>query len=107
VHDTPLPLLCVGDAPPASIQYRAGPVQGAALGIFAAYAIGDLLCRDDDTGLKRYQRFIADEFSGYRKTLRAYTQWSSVGPIACSGSGVSQIRLARSTRQSRWHSPSD
>ena len=73
VHDTPLPLLCVGDA--ASCF---DPVSGQGLfkalrsGIFAAYAIGDLLCRDDDTGLKRYQRFIADEFSGYRKTLRAY-----------------------------------
>ena len=73
VQDTTLPLLCVGDA--ASCF---DPVSGQGLfkalrsGIFAAYAIGDFLCRDDATGLERYRRFIADEFVAYRKTLREY-----------------------------------
>jgi flavin-dependent dehydrogenase len=72
-QDTALPLLCVGDA--ASCF---DPVSGQGLfkalrsGIFAAYAVGDFLCRDDDTGVKRYRRFITDEFLGYRKTLREY-----------------------------------
>jgi flavin-dependent dehydrogenase len=72
-QDTALPLLCVGDA--ASCF---DPVSGQGLfkalrsGIFAAYAIGDLLGRDDDAGVQRYRRFTADEFAGYRKTLREY-----------------------------------
>jgi 2-polyprenyl-6-methoxyphenol hydroxylase-like FAD-dependent oxidoreductase len=73
IRDTALPLLCVGDAAACF-----DPVSGQGLfkaprsGIFAAYAVGDLLCRDDDTGLERYRRFIADEFAAYRKTLREY-----------------------------------
>jgi 2-polyprenyl-6-methoxyphenol hydroxylase-like FAD-dependent oxidoreductase len=73
IRDTSLPLLCVGDA--ASCF---DPVSGQGLfkalrsGIFAAYAVGDFLSRDDATGLERYRRFIADEFAGYRETLREY-----------------------------------
>jgi 2-polyprenyl-6-methoxyphenol hydroxylase-like FAD-dependent oxidoreductase len=71
-RDTALPLLCVGDAAtcfdPVSGQ---GIFKALRCGIFASYAIGDHL-RGDDTGLKRYRRFIADEFAGYRKTLREY-----------------------------------
>ena len=73
VQDTTLPMLCVGDA--ASCF---DPVSGQGLfkalrsGIFASYAIGDLLCRDDDAGIRRYRRFIADAFAGYRETLTEY-----------------------------------
>jgi flavin-dependent dehydrogenase len=73
VQDTPLPLLCVGDA--ASCF---DPVSGQGLfkalrsGVFAAYAVGDFLCRNDATGPERYRRFIADEFVAYRKTLSEY-----------------------------------
>jgi 2-polyprenyl-6-methoxyphenol hydroxylase-like FAD-dependent oxidoreductase len=73
VQDTALPLLCVGDAAccfdPVSGQ---GLFKALRSGIFAAYAIGDVLCRDDDAGVRRYRRFIADEFAGYRATLREY-----------------------------------
>ena len=51
-RDTALPLLCVGDAAscfdPVSGQ---GIFKALRSGIFASYAIGDFLCRDDDTGL--------------------------------------------------------
>jgi flavin-dependent dehydrogenase len=71
-RDTALPLLCVGDAAscfdPVSGQ---GIFKALRCGILASYAVGDHLC-GDDTGLKRYRRFIADEFAGYRKTLREY-----------------------------------
>ena len=73
VRDTTLPLLCVGDAAscfdPVSGQ---GIFKALRSGIFASYAIGDFLCRADDTGLRRYRRFVTDEFAGYRKTLREY-----------------------------------
>ena len=72
-RDTTLPLLCVGDAAscfdPVSGQ---GIFKALRSGIFASYAVGDRLCRADDAGLKRYRRFTADEFAGYRKTLRDY-----------------------------------
>jgi len=72
-RDTALPLLCVGDAAacfdPVSGQ---GIFKALRSGIFASYAIGDLLCRNDDTGLTRYRRFITDQFAGYRKTLREF-----------------------------------
>jgi flavin-dependent dehydrogenase len=73
VRDTALPLLCVGDAAtcfdPVSGQ---GIFKALRSGVFASYAIGDSLCQGDDSGLTRYRRFIADEFAGYRKTLREY-----------------------------------
>jgi flavin-dependent dehydrogenase len=72
VRDTTLPLLCVGDAAtcfdPVSGQ---GIFKALRSGIFASYAIGDHL-RGDDSGVARYRRFVADEFAGYRKTLREY-----------------------------------
>ena len=68
-----LPLLCVGDASscfdPVSGQ---GIFKALRAGIFASYAIGDRLEHNDDKGLARYQKFIADEFAGYRETLREY-----------------------------------
>jgi 2-polyprenyl-6-methoxyphenol hydroxylase-like FAD-dependent oxidoreductase len=72
-RNTALPLLCVGDAAscfdPVSGQ---GIFKALRSGIFASYAIGDYLCRNDDTGLKRYRQFVADEFAGYRKTLHEF-----------------------------------
>ena len=72
-RDTTLPLLCVGDAAscfdPVSGQ---GIFKALRSGIFASYSVGDLLCRADDSGLRRYRRFIADEFLGYRGTLLEY-----------------------------------
>lgn len=37
-------------------------------GIFASYAIGDFLTRDDDAGLERYRSFIRDEYASYTAT---------------------------------------
>jgi flavin-dependent dehydrogenase len=72
-HDTSLPLLCVGDGAccfdPVSGQ---GLFKALRSGIFGAYAIGDFLCREDAAGLKRYRRFVADEFAAYRTTLSEY-----------------------------------
>ena len=72
-RDTALPLLCVGDAAscfdPVSGQ---GIFKALRSGIFASYAIGDFLLRDDDAGLTRYRRLVAGEFTAYRKTLRDY-----------------------------------
>jgi flavin-dependent dehydrogenase len=78
--ETALPLLCVGDAAscfdPVSGQ---GIVKALRSGIFASYAIADLLCRGDGDGVMRYRRFVADEFAGYLHTLCAYysleTRW--------------------------------
>ena len=68
-----LPLLCAGDAAscfdPVSGQ---GIFKALRSGIFASYAIGDHLSRNDDKGLARYRKFIADEFDDYRETLRDY-----------------------------------
>ena len=49
-----------------------GIVKALRSGIFAAYAIGDLLCRGDARGLARYRSFVTSEFAGYRATLRDY-----------------------------------
>jgi 2-polyprenyl-6-methoxyphenol hydroxylase-like FAD-dependent oxidoreductase len=65
--------IAVGDAAscfdPISGQ---GILKALRSGIFASYAIADSLCRDDPTGMRRYCRFVQDEFAGYRATLRAY-----------------------------------
>jgi flavin-dependent dehydrogenase len=37
-------------------------------GTFAAYAIGDLLTRNDDSGIRRYRTFIEQEFAAYTET---------------------------------------
>ena len=72
-HDTPLPLLCVGDAAscfdPVSGQ---GIFKALRSGIFASYAIGDVLLRADDAGLRRYRRLVKGEFAAYRKTLAEF-----------------------------------
>jgi flavin-dependent dehydrogenase len=67
--------LAVGDSAsrfdPLSSQ---GIVKALRSGIFASYAIGDLLTRDDDSGLRRYRRFISDEFRSYAETRTKYYQ---------------------------------
>ena len=68
-----LPLLCVGDA---AVSFD--PVSGQGIfkalrsGIFASYAIADLLRRNDESGVTRYRAFVSDEFSAYRQTLHDY-----------------------------------
>jgi len=61
--------LAAGDAAsrfdPLSSQ---GIVKALRSGIFAAYAIGDLLTRGDDAGLRRYRAFIDAEFAAYAET---------------------------------------
>jgi flavin-dependent dehydrogenase len=58
--------LAVGDAAsrfdPLSSQGITKALRG---GIFAAYAIGDLIERHDDRGLRAYDRFICAEFEAY------------------------------------------
>ena len=61
--------LAAGDAAsrfdPLSSQ---GIVKALRSGTFAAYAVGDLLTRGDDAGLRRYRAFIAAEFAAYAET---------------------------------------
>jgi flavin-dependent dehydrogenase len=58
--------IAVGDAAsrfdPLSSQ---GIVKALRSGVFASYAIADRLLHDDDSGLRRYARFIRDEFESY------------------------------------------
>jgi flavin-dependent dehydrogenase len=65
--------LAVGDAAsrfdPLSSQ---GIVKALRSGIFASYAIGDLLVRSDPTGLRRYQHYITEEFRSYTQTRAKY-----------------------------------
>jgi len=41
-------------------------------GIFASYAIGDLLTRDDESGLDRYRRYVMEEFRNYAEVRAKY-----------------------------------
>lgn len=65
--------LAVGDAAsrfdPLSSQ---GIVKALRSGIFASYAISDLLERGDDTGLKRYSRYVFEEFKSYTEIRTKY-----------------------------------
>ena len=67
--------LAVGDSAsrfdPLSSQ---GIVKALRSGIFASYAIGDLLLRGDDSGLRRYRRFVSEEFRSYAETRTRYYQ---------------------------------
>lgn len=58
--------LAVGDAAarfdPLSSQ---GVLKALRSGIFASYAIGDWLSRADNAGLRRYDRFVNEEFKSY------------------------------------------
>jgi flavin-dependent dehydrogenase len=72
VHDTALPLLCVGDAAscfdPVSGQGIFKALRG---GVFASYAIADSL-RGNQNAAARFRRFVNDEFAAYVETLRHY-----------------------------------
>ena len=65
--------LAVGDAAsrfdPLSSQ---GIIKALRSGIFASYAIGDLLVRKDDAGLRRYQHYVREEFRSYTQTRVKY-----------------------------------
>ncbi|HWN99341.1 MAG TPA: NAD(P)/FAD-dependent oxidoreductase [Blastocatellia bacterium] len=65
--------LAVGDSAsrfdPLSSQ---GIVKALRSGIFASYAIGDLLARNDDSGLRRYRRYVAEEFKSYTAVRAKY-----------------------------------
>jgi flavin-dependent dehydrogenase len=65
--------LAVGDSvsrfDPLSSQ---GIIKALRSGIFASYAIGELLERSDRDGLKRYERYVAEEFESYTETRRKY-----------------------------------
>lgn len=58
-----------------------GIVKALRCGIFASYAIGDLLTRGDDSGLLRYSRYVQDEFKSYSEVRAKYyreeQRWSS------------------------------
>jgi len=81
IHETALPLLCVGDAAscfdPVSGQ---GIFKALRSGVFASYAIADYLERGDSDGLRRYTALITAEFVSYCDTLRDYyrqeSRWS-------------------------------
>lgn len=65
--------LAVGDAAsrfdPLSSQ---GIFKALRSGIFASYAIGDLLLRQDESGMERYRRFVLDEFKSYLEVRTKY-----------------------------------
>lgn len=65
--------LAVGDAAslfdPLSSQ---GILKGLRSGIFASYAIGDLLVKGDETGLERYRRYVQGEFESYSRVRARY-----------------------------------
>src|SRR6266404_3743566 len=65
--------LAVGDSAsrfdPLSSQ---GIVKALRSGIFALYAISDLLERGDQAGLKRYSRFVSEEFKSYKDIRGKY-----------------------------------
>ena len=65
--------LAVGDAAsifdPLSSQ---GIVKALRSGVFASYAIADVLLNDDDLGLRRYRRYVQDEFESYAKIRTQY-----------------------------------
>ena len=65
--------LAVGDAAsrfdPLSSQ---GIFKALRSGIFASYAIGDWLTRNDDSGLRRYCHYVAKEFESYCETRAKY-----------------------------------
>ena len=65
--------LAVGDAAsrfdPLSSQ---GILKALRSGVFASYAIGDWLTRGDETGLRRYRRFVLAEFNSYTETRVKY-----------------------------------
>lgn len=65
--------LAVGDAAarfdPLSSQ---GVLKALRSGIFASYAIGDWLSRADDAGLRRYDRFVNEEFKSYSAARAKY-----------------------------------
>jgi len=41
-------------------------------GVFASYAIGDLLTRGDESGLARYRRYVLEEFKSYAEVRTKY-----------------------------------
>jgi flavin-dependent dehydrogenase len=65
--------LAVGDAAslfdPLSSQ---GILKGLRSGIFASYAIGDLLVKGDERGLTRYSRYVREEFESYSRVRARY-----------------------------------
>jgi 2-polyprenyl-6-methoxyphenol hydroxylase-like FAD-dependent oxidoreductase len=65
--------LAAGDAAstfdPLSSQ---GILKALRSGIFASYAIGDFLTRDDAAGLERYRSFIREEYASYTATRAKY-----------------------------------
>jgi flavin-dependent dehydrogenase len=65
--------LAVGDAAscfdPLSSQ---GIMKALRCGIFASYAVGDLLVNGDHGGLERYRRFVAGEFERYLRVRAHY-----------------------------------
>lgn len=71
--EAPRSLICVGDAAscfdPISGQ---GILKALRSGIFASYALADLLIRADDGGIGRYRALVQREFAAYRETLRDY-----------------------------------
>lgn len=65
--------LAVGDAAslfdPLSSQ---GILKGLRSGIFASYAIGDLLVKGDARGLTRYDRYVREELASYSRVRARY-----------------------------------
>jgi flavin-dependent dehydrogenase len=65
--------LAVGDAAsrfdPLSSQ---GILKALRSGIFASYVIGDLLERDDNSGMRRFRNYVKEEFKSYSEVRAKY-----------------------------------
>jgi flavin-dependent dehydrogenase len=91
--------LAVGDAAagfdPLSSQ---GIAKALRSGIFASYAIGDLLTRGDDTGLRRYRRFVRAELASYlaarAKHYRAEGRWAGKEFWESRGAPLEELHLS-------------
>jgi flavin-dependent dehydrogenase len=65
--------LAVGDA--ASLLdplSSSGITKALRSGVFASYAVGDLLAQGDDRGLERYRRYVVDELEAYSRLRARY-----------------------------------
>jgi flavin-dependent dehydrogenase len=75
-----MPLVGIGDAASTfDPLWGQGIAKALQSGIFASYAVADLLRQNDSRGLKRFRSYLLDGFAAYRETLRDYyaleTRW--------------------------------
>ena len=73
--------------PPSIRSPRRGIAKALRSGIFASYAIGDLLVNGDESGVARYRSFVADDFESYSRRVTGTTPSNADGRTVSSGCG--------------------